>query len=125
MKKIITNLIKYQLRNKRNICFNFWKKKIKGKTIINQILNFKKKEILKKYLLIWKDKKKIIELKYIIRLLIFNRKLFIKGQLLLQKIKLILFKYVKNKIFQFLEIKSISIKPKYKKTKLIKKIMNT
>ena len=125
LKKIITNLIKYQLRNKRNICFNFWKKKIKGKTIINQILNFKKKEILKKYLLIWKDKKKIIELKYIIRLLIFNRKLFIKGKLLLQKIKLIIFKYVKNKIFQFLEIKSISIKPKYKKSKLIKKIMNT
>ncbi len=125
LKKIITNLIKYQLRNKRNIIFNFWKNKIKGKTIINQILNYKKREILKKFFLIWKDKKKIIDLKYIIRLLIFNGKLLIKGKLLLHKIKIVIFKYVKNKIFHFIEIKTSSIKPKYKKSKLIKKIMNS
>ena len=125
LKKIITNLIKYQLRNKRNIIFNFWKNKIKGKTIINQILNYKKREILKKFFLIWKDKKKIIDLKYIIRLLIFNGKLLIKGKLLLHKIKIVIFKYVKNKIFHFIEIKASSIKPKYKKSKLIKKIMNS
>ena len=124
LKKIVTNLIKYQLRNKRNIIFNFWKRNIKRKKIINQILNYKIMEILKKYLLIWKDKKKIIELRYIIRLLIFNEKLFIKGKLLLQKMKIIIFKNVKNKILQYIKNKTSFIKPKYKKSKIIKKIMN-